>query len=71
MRRTVPRGTLLGDALLDQRPACGIGNVVMQETCFLGSIDPRTPIEDVDEPTRRALYAIGARLLQTNVHTRP
>lgn len=67
--RTVVRGTTVGDALLDQRPACGIGNVVMQEACFLEGIDPRTPIERVGEHTRRALYAAAARVLQDNVHT--
>ena len=67
--RLVARGTTLGDALLDQRPACGIGNVIMQEACFLEGIDPRTPIERVDGSTRRALYATAARLLQANVDT--
>lgn len=69
MGRFAVAGTTLGDALLDQRAACGIGNVIMQEACFLEGIDPRTPIEQVAEPTRHALYATGARLLQDNVHT--
>lgn len=68
--RTVVRGTTLGDALLDQRPACGIGNVIMQETCFLERLDPRTPVEHVAEEERRALYATAAGLLQHNVTTR-
>lgn len=68
--RMAVRGTLLGDVLLAQRPACGIGNVIMQETCFLERIDPRTPIERVDVATRAALYATAARLLQHNVRTR-
>lgn len=67
--RLVVRGTTIGDALLDQRPACGIGNVVMQEACFLEGVDPRSPVEQVDPTTRRALYATAARLLQHNVHT--
>ena len=66
---TVVRRTNLGDALLDQRPACGIGNVIMQETCFLEGLDPRSPIERVTEDERRSLYATAARLLQHNVHT--
>ena len=69
LRRMAVRGMTLGDALLDQRPACGIGNVIMQETCFLHGLDPRTPIEHVDEEHRRALYATAARLLQENVTT--
>jgi len=67
--RTAVRGTTIGDALLDQRPACGIGNVVMQEACFLEGIDPRVPVEQVGGHTRRALYATAARVLQDNVHT--
>ena len=67
--RMAVQGMTLGDALLDQRPACGIGNVIMQETCFLHGLDPRTPIEHVDEEHRRALYATAARLLQENVTT--
>ena len=67
--RIAVRETLLGDALLDQRPACGIGNVIMQEVCFLERLDPRTPVERVDIPTRHALYATAARLLWHNVHT--
>lgn len=63
------RGSNLGDVLLDQRPACGIGNVVMQEACFLERIDPRSAIEYVDVGERRALYETAARILQHNVHT--
>lgn len=69
MGRLVQRGTLVGDALLDQRPACGIGNVIMQEACFLVRLDPRTPVERVGADTRRELYAVAAGLLQHNVHT--
>lgn len=69
MGRMVARGTTVGDALLDQRPACGIGNVIMQEACFLEAIDPRTPVEHVGVAARRRLYATAARLLRENVHT--
>lgn len=67
--RIAVQGTNLGDVLLDQRPACGIGNVIMQETCFLAGLDPRTPVEHVDEARRLALYATAAELLQANVET--
>ena len=49
-----PAGTTLGEALLDQRIAAGIGNVYKSEACFAAGIDPATPIELVDEVTRRS-----------------
>ena len=38
-------GTTLGEALLDQRIAAGIGNVYKSEACFAVGVDPATPIE--------------------------
>lgn len=61
------RGEQIGDVLLDQRPACGIGNVVMNETCFEVGVHPTTPIEQVGLPRRRALYAAAHDMLVRNV----
>lgn len=69
LARIVTAGTSVGDALLDQRPAAGIGNVIMQEACFLVGIDPRTPIERVGRDTRRALLETASQLLVANVAT--
>ena len=59
----------IGDALLDQRVASGIGNVYRSEVCFLLGLDPRTPLHAVDEPRRRELFAVASRLLQDNLTT--
>ncbi len=67
--RIAVAGTTIGDALLDQRPACGIGNVIMQEACFEQGIHPARPVELVDETVRTALYESSAAFLQANVHT--
>src|SRR5690349_13560684 len=60
-------GQTLGEALLDQRIAAGIGNVYKSEACFAVGIDPTTPIEDVDDEDRRRVWAMAARQLQANL----
>lgn len=65
--RLAPAGTTLGEALLDQRIAAGIGNVYKSEACFAVGVDPGTPIEQVDEDTRRRVWAVAARQLQANL----
>lgn len=60
-------GGTLGEALLDQRIAAGIGNVYKSEVCFAVGVDPGTPLEAVDEPTRRRVWSTAARLLQANL----
>ena len=57
----------LADVLLDQRIACGVGNVYKSEVCWACRISPRTPIGSVDEPTRRALIQTAARQLRANL----
>ncbi len=39
----------IGDALLDQRKLAGVGNVYKSELCFLGHVDPSTPVADVPD----------------------
>ena len=39
----------IGDALLDQRNLAGIGNVFKSDLCFVGHVDPRTPVGDVPD----------------------
>jgi len=60
-------GTTLGEALLDQRIAAGIGNVYKSEACFAAGVDPATSIELVDQETRRRVWSIAARQLQANL----
>jgi len=57
----------IGDLLLDQRIAAGIGNIWKSESCFAVGLDPFTPAARVPEDTRRALYAAAHRLLRARV----
>ncbi len=57
----------LGDLLLDQRVAAGIGNVYKSEVCFLHGLDPFTPAADVDVDVLRACYRTAHRLLRANL----
>jgi endonuclease-8 len=53
--------------LLDQRIACGIGNVYKSEACFAVGRHPATPIGDLDDAGRRELFATAAAQLQANL----
>jgi endonuclease-8 len=57
----------LGVVLLDQRPACGIGNVYRSEVLWACGVDPFVRLADVDADTRRALYATAHALLRSNL----
>ena len=39
----------IGDALLDQRNLCGIGNLWKSEACFLAGLDPWRPVGEVSD----------------------
>ena len=59
----------IGDVLLDQRVAAGIGNVFKSEICWAHHVHPFTPIGAIDEPTRRELYATAHTMLRANLGT--
>lgn len=59
----------VADVLLDQRPACGIGNVYKSEALWACRVSPFAAIETVPNPTRRKLYETAARQLQANLTT--
>jgi endonuclease VIII len=63
--------TLVGDVLLDQRIACGVGNVYKSEVCFACQVDPRAPIGTVPDEIRHRLVATAATMLQTNLGPGP
>ncbi len=65
--RMVSPATSLGEALLDQRIAAGIGNVYKSEACFAVGIDPGTPLGSVPDEVRRRAWATAARQLQANL----
>lgn len=57
----------IGDVLLDQRLAAGIGNVYKCEALFACGIDPFAPLSAVAPATRRTLYETAAAQLQANL----
>lgn len=57
----------LGEALLDQRIAAGIGNVYKSEACFACGLDPTAPLAAVGAEDRRRVWATAARQLQANL----
>lgn len=59
--------TTLGEALLDQRIAAGIGNVYKSEACFATGLDPGTPLRAVSLDDRRRVWTVAARQLQANL----
>jgi NAD(P)-dependent dehydrogenase (short-subunit alcohol dehydrogenase family)/formamidopyrimidine-DNA glycosylase len=61
--------TPVGEILLDQRLASGIGNVYRCEVLFLHGRHPTVAIGAVPEPERRALFETAATLLRSNLDT--
>lgn len=57
----------VGVAVLDQRVACGLGNVYKSEVLFLCRVDPRTTVGELDDHTLREVFVRGAELLRENV----
>ena len=60
----------IGEVLLDQRIAAGIGNVYKCEVCFAHGLDPATPVGDLTEDLRRDLLVTASRMLRANLATR-
>lgn len=56
-----------GELLLDQRVACGLGNVFKSELLFIERVHPATPVHALDDATLLRLYALGERLLHKSV----
>jgi endonuclease-8 len=57
----------IGDAILDQRIACGVGNVWKSESLFVERLDPFRRVDSLDADQRVALLATASRLLQEQV----
>ena len=64
-------GTPVGEALLDQRVAAGIGNVYRSEVLWLCEVDPFAPLEDITDATRRTLLDTAHRQLRRNLGPGP
>lgn len=67
MSRLVPADRSIGEALLDQRVACGVGNVYRSELLFLHGLHPATPLGVVDQASRAALLHRAGELLRANL----
>jgi endonuclease-8 len=63
--------TQIGVVLLDQRPACGIGNVYRSEVLWADRVAPRTALAGVDGDVRRRLYETAHKLLRANIGRYP
>jgi endonuclease-8 len=71
MATVVDSADPVGDVLLDQRVACGVGNVYKSEVCFTCGVDPATPIAALDDDRRRQLVEVAARMLRANLGPGP
>jgi endonuclease-8 len=73
MRRLdrIDSGTEIGVALLEQRVACGIGNVYKSEVAFARRVDPFTPLADLDAHVKLELWRTGSDLLRRNLGPGP
>jgi endonuclease-8 len=59
----------IGAVLLDQRVACGVGNVYKSEVLFACGVNPFTPVAELDVGTRRRLITTASRQLRANLGT--
>jgi endonuclease-8 len=62
-----PSSTPVALALLDQRIACGVGNVYKSEVLFARRISPFAPLASLGAQERRELYETAGRLLRANL----
>ena len=70
-RGAIEPAMTIGEALLEQRIAAGIGNVYKSETLFLEGLDPTTPVAAIGDDELRAVYARAHRLLRANLGNAP
>jgi endonuclease-8 len=56
-----PEAATIGDALLDQRLACGIGNVYKSESLWASRLDPWAPVAALDDAAIAGAYAEARR----------
>ena len=61
--RITPRREV-GEALLDQRIVCGIGNVYKSEALFLAGVDPWRPVGSVSAAEAESIGRVATTLLR-------
>jgi endonuclease-8 len=66
-RRMIEPNTTIGELLLDQRVASGIGNVYKSETLFAERLDPTTPVVDLTPAQLRSTFERAHKLLRANL----
>jgi endonuclease-8 len=59
----------VGVALLDQRVACGVGNIFKSESLFAAGINPFTPVDALDHQRKIELLRRTSKLLRASVAT--
>lgn len=59
------------DVLLDQRVACGIGNVYKSEVLFLAGCNPKVHLGQINDEQLERLYRLASLLLKQNKHGGP
>lgn len=67
--RVATDSTTVGEILLDQRVACGVGNVYRAEVLWACGVHPYTPALQVDPECRFELLQTSHRLLRANLDT--
>ncbi|MFM7536268.1 MAG: Fpg/Nei family DNA glycosylase [Acidimicrobiales bacterium] len=67
MARFCDATTTVATALLDQRIACGVGNVYKSEVLWACELHPDTPVGALDVAQRRRLVEVAASLLSSNL----
>ena len=65
-----PATRAIGEVVMDQRVAAGIGNIYRCEALFRLRLDPRTPIGDVDPDEVLDVYRTARDLLRESVDAR-
>jgi endonuclease-8 len=63
----VVQATPIGEVLLEQRVAAGIGNVYKSEVLWAQRLDPFRPLASLDADERLAVYETASRLLVSNL----
>ena len=63
----LPPATEIGNALLDQRVAAGVGNVYKSEILFACGVDPFGTVGGLSPVLRLRLFETAARLLRANL----
>jgi endonuclease-8 len=58
---------LIGNVLLDQRVAAGIGNIWKSESLHACGVDPRTPVGALSHEGLTALFAAASELMHANL----